>query len=289
MPIAPRARPSEKLSPDHPDGEYESKQLIQEGQYREAYHWRDTKTVEGDRYSRLSRLLADSVSQLADVKASRRVSICDFGCGDGNGSYQLWRILAQRQFGVTLVGADISEQAIAWASQQTRPVRDRGIDFLVGDINKALQALPDDGSPRVIVMREVIEHLPEDVLDRILSTVRQKEPSIPLLITTPSTNSPVTRKHFRHYSPTYLASTLERNGFQILTMNGFGLRPRPLYKPLSRIKRLLNKLPLVWWVMSPFWRAWPPRVAITLVCVASPSQGALNAAGSSADHPSTGP
>ncbi|MCK4305183.1 MAG: class I SAM-dependent methyltransferase [Candidatus Eisenbacteria sp.] len=285
----------------HSHSQYTAKQVIQEAEYAAAYHWSKRKRLEWTRYWRLTNLLADLISGIDSVRARSSVSICDFGCGDGRGSYELWQILNSRGFKTSLVGVDRSQDAIAWAKAKTgskpsdshssadtgggrvlsqaadtdgapqaRP--DGGcLSFRVADIDEALRALPDDGSPPVVVMREVIEHLSEDEIDTVLTTIRRRAPSACLLVTTPSTNSPVEAKHFRHYTPESLSLTMERNSFAVTRMLGYAFRPSALFRPLQRAKGILDRLPLLWRLMNVAWRTVPPGVAITLVCMAAPS------------------
>jgi hypothetical protein len=120
----------------------------------------------------------------------------------------------------------------------------------------------------VVLMREVIEHLPENDIDEILQYTGAKIPRAKILISVPSVNSPTEEKHFRHYAEHSLRETLRRNGYDPVTVTGFGFRPAAFYWLLKRTKALLNKNPRLWWLMNPLWRAVKPEWAITLVAVA---------------------
>ena len=90
-------------------------------------------------------------------------------------------------------------------------------------------------------MREVLEHLPEDEIDRILGAFRTRIPKAELVVSVPSNNSPIEKKHFRHYTAETLAQTLERNGYGCAVVTGYGFRPRALFRPLRFAKKILNK------------------------------------------------
>jgi SAM-dependent methyltransferase len=218
-------------------GEYNNKLALQTARYREAYHWSADKRVEYQRYVRMTRMLADLIAGVSDVAARGGATILDFGCGDGRGSFLLWQDLRDRGLMVHLVGIDIAAEAIRWAERKTAGLTDGSLRFLAGTLEDGLAVLDERELTPIVVMRELIEHLPDDEIDRLLSRLRQYRPDCTLLVTVPSSNSPVEEKHFRHYTP-------------------------------SRLKIILNNAPVFWRLMNACWNMVPPRWAITLVALA---------------------
>ena len=257
------------MSPEDEAMSYASKQALQETQYDSAYHWDDTRRVEASRYRRLTAVIGGLIVERANLTQTPVGAICDFGCGDGRGTMQLAEAFAGRHLNPVIVGADLSERAVAWARKQVAAAGARDLRFMSGSIEDALAQLPvTSGSGLYVVMREVVEHLEDRDLDHILQRIRQARPEASVVITTPSTNSPVARKHLRHYTTASLTATHERNGYTA-TVIGFGFRPKSLYGPLVYLKSLLNRAPVAWMLMNPAWRTVSPNHAITLIAVAS--------------------
>jgi SAM-dependent methyltransferase len=246
--------------------DYSAKQKIQNSQYKEPYHWLSQRRVESFRYRKLTRLIVKLIREIDTVNRSQKVSICDFGCGDGRSTYLIWDFLNNDEIKSNIVGVDISADAIAWARKMTRDLNTTGLEFIVGDIKTALVRLQKTAGPVVIIMREVIEHLEDTEIDKLFSQIKDIAETGHLIVTTPSVNSPVEEKHFRHYRVQTLNNTLTRNGFKVNKILGFGFRPRLLYSPLINLKRIFNRMPVVWRMMNPVWKVVPADLAITLVC-----------------------
>lgn len=245
----------------------QDKHAIQQAQYVSAYHWDDRKRVEARRYLRMTETLVARVAAMAADKNKRALSLIDFGCGDGRSSFLVWRMLRERGIATRLLGVDITEEAIEWAKTKTAHLADEGLDFK----NVSLETVLDEAGPHrqadAVIMREVIEHLREEEIDQVFGLIRARLPECGVVITVPSTNSPVDAKHYRHYTPDHLRRTLERNGFTCGEVSGFGFRPAPLYGLLRWLKAKLNKKPLIWRLMNWMWRPMPPALAITLLAV----------------------
>ena len=219
------------------------------------YHWRKNR-LEAYRYDRLTDIIVNSlISRLADDAV-----ICDYGCGDGRTAYLVRRELVRYGKTCSVVGVDVSEPAIRWA--QTMTAQEPGLSFVAGGPER----IPPN--TMALILREVIEHLPEPDIDKVLD--RARELGATVVLTTPSLNSPLGRAHLRHYDSEQLLNTLRRNGFEVLRIDGFGWRPARLYRPLLKLKSTLSLIPLAWRIMNPCWRIVSPASAITLVAVAEP-------------------
>jgi 2-polyprenyl-3-methyl-5-hydroxy-6-metoxy-1,4-benzoquinol methylase len=246
--------------------DYSAKQKIQNSQYKEPYHWLSKKRVDSFRYQKLTQLIVKLICEIDTVNKSQNISICDFGCGDGRSAYLIWDSLNNDGIKSNIIGVDISEDAIEWARKMTRDLNTTGLDFIVGDIKTALLRLQETAGPIIIIMREVIEHLQETEIDKLISQIKDNAESGHIIVTTPSVNSPVEKKHIRHYSVQTLNNTMTRNGLKVTKILGFGFRPRLLYYPLMNLKRIFNTLPFVWRIMNRTWKVVSPDMAITLVC-----------------------
>ncbi len=237
---------------------------IQDSSYKKPYHW-TLKRIEGYRYNKLTELLAETIKD--NISSRGKLRIIDFGCGDGKGTYLLWAMLKKAGLMPIIVGCDVSEKAIKWARLQLDGVNGDSLLIIEGGIDEALGKVEkDDKSPLILIMREVMEHLTEEEAASVLNTTsRLNKNNNWLLVTVPSTNSPVEEKHFRHYSLEHLNTTLLENEFKPIHSFGFGFRPRKLFKLLFFTKKVLNRLPLFWRLMIPFWQVVQPKYAVTLI------------------------
>ena len=243
---------------------YRKNQAIQEAQYTVGYHWDSRKKVTEDRYLKMTKMLSNNLVESIKINNIIGINILDFGCGDGRGSYQLWKILKDDGFNVNLVGVDISDSAIKWANHYTEYIADNSLSFISGHIEDGLDFFKGDERKIYVVMREVIEHLPENDIDNILRIIKNYPQIIQILITVPSNNTPLIKKHFRHYNREMLYDTLERNGYYVRKFQGMEFRPRYLCKILQTLKSQLNRAPFFWRLMSWMWRPVSPKWAITL-------------------------
>ncbi len=245
------------------------KQQLQETEYAVPIHWQMGR-VDTERYGKLSALIARKIAAILQREGNRKVRVIDVGCGDGAGSYQLWKALRDQGFDVRVEGYDYSERAIDWAKKQTTALADGTLSFNVGAAEESTYE-PENDRTVIVLLREVIEHLTDAQIDGAFAALKSHFANPYLLLTTPSVNSPLDPKHLRHYTVAMLTATFERNGFAVREINGFGFRPRALYKPLVWLKTKLNYRPAVAWVASPMWAAYPPGLAMTLFGIGSAS------------------
>jgi SAM-dependent methyltransferase len=111
-------------------------------------------------------------------------SVLDVGCGDG-------RLLNMLKGKVPcLAGVDVLEQAILFA-RAFNP----DLEFFVGDVSLV------PGEFQVITLIEVMEHIPDGEYPEFINKVVEKTlPGGRLVVSVPTTNMPLNRKHYRHYN-----------------------------------------------------------------------------------------
>jgi len=120
-------------------------------------------------------------------------SLLDIGCGDGR------LISLVKSFVPKIVGVDISRQAIAFARAFNPDV-----EFYCVDIAKM------SGVYELVTLIEVLEHIPDKEMEVFIQNVaRLVKEDGHLLVTVPTVNVPLNKKHYRHYSFELLRSTLE--------------------------------------------------------------------------------
>lgn len=262
------------MTVNHDPEQYEL-EPIQESEYSAPVHWGDSShLVEEDRYRRMTEYLCQLVSSAADPNG---IAVCDIGCGDGRTTVLMYEWLTAHRIPHIVVGVDYSAQAIAWARRKAAEHGHKAVVFGVGNGTEAVRLFATKrarGMPALFLLREVIEHMPDDVIDATLQAIRANDPAAAVLVTTPSTNSPVDKKHLRHYTPQALDATMTRNGYPAPRLTGFGFRPKAWYRTLTVAKSLLNRTPVLWRAMSVCWRRVNPSRAITLIAYAPGAQPA---------------
>jgi len=178
------------------------RQQVQEAQYRFPYHWIPSQ----DRGWGLARTLSWGLEYLGVLSFVREralalnpARVLDFGCGDGRLSHELL------QAGVPqVVGVDLSEQAILFARAFNWSFGERG-QFVVGDV----WTLGDVSSFDVAVAMEVLEHIPDSALrDVVDSIARALRLGGSLIVSVPTINVALNKKHERHYTLQLLSQQL---------------------------------------------------------------------------------
>lgn len=159
---------------------------------------------------------ADSYMAALGIVANRLRSMArtsefhhiDIGCGDGALIYYLSHLPGLER--ATFTGADIDERSIAWA-RMFNP----GVEFH----NKKLEDI--SGRFTSASMIEVIEHVPPHDLPSFLEVAANLlVPNALMLVTVPSVEKPVAKKHFQHFSFDSLRTVLEHR-FEIEQLFGF--------------------------------------------------------------------
>lgn len=202
--------------------ELSPQQAVQESEYRFPYHYLD---LESDHHRLIDfapvmsryRLVRD---RLGDVRGK---TLLDAGCGDGRFCYE-WR-----DSGARLIGVDFSARAIAFARAFVPEA-----EFHVSDI----AALELEGTIDSAVAVEVLEHIdPQDTPGFLAALAACLKPGGLLVVTVPSTNRPVGRKHYRHFDEALLRSVLS-SSFRVLSISGYA-RPKDLR---LRIRKRMARL-----------------------------------------------
>ncbi len=178
-----------------------AQQATQDAQYSFPYH--HIPTSDGRRFSQ-TRSLAWGYEYLAYLEFVRDLVLnlgfqvlLDVGCGDGRFLHELSR----RRLPVTLVGVDYSERAVALARAMSPSVT-----WLVGDIRgEGVIPAPAD----IVTMIETMEHIPPVELESVVRAIREHlKPTGSYVVTVPSANVPVHRKHYQHFTPETLRAVL---------------------------------------------------------------------------------
>ena len=181
-----------------------------------------------ERYRRLEYLRY--LSRLTTIKAMltplEGLRVLDAGCGDGRFCYEL------NGEGARLVGVDYSEQAIRWARAFNPAVEFHVADLVTLDFHEEFD---------VVTCLDVLEHFPPEQVPAVVANLcRALKPGGRLLVSVPSTNKAVNRKHYQHFT----VETLEKLFVPRLVpvaKKGHSRRGRPwaLFNRLANLARLI--------------------------------------------------
>lgn len=117
------------------------------------------------------------------IQGLRPETMLDVGCGDGALVMHVAPI-------VKATGVDLSERATTFA----RAFAGESAEILCQDAARI------DREFDLVVAMEVLEHVPDDAVDGFLDTLVARTRSRGhVLITVPTTNVPLNKKHYRHY------------------------------------------------------------------------------------------
>lgn len=115
-------------------------------------------------------------------------SLLDVGCGDGRFLFEVSRYFPDKN----LVGIDFSERAIKYATALSPNVK-----YICGDITN--KTLTDDKFD-VAILIEALEHIPPKQINDFLQGIHfYLRDSGVFIITVPSKNIPVHKKHYQHF------------------------------------------------------------------------------------------
>jgi SAM-dependent methyltransferase len=130
--------------------------------------------------------VADSISRLSPR------SLCDVGCGDGRLLHMV------KSFVPAATGIDLSERAIAFARAFNPEA-----NCLHGDIATLAEQY------EMVTLVEVLEHIPDDHMSEFVAHVARLLPENGyLMVTVPTINLPLNKKHYRHYNLQILTNSL---------------------------------------------------------------------------------
>lgn len=175
----------------------------QESQYYFPYHYLarfEKGVIKLDRHLQWGLVHASYTRHIANLIADMNAEhILDAGCGDGRMVYEI----SSRKPSCNIVGIDISERALHFA---------RGFNFG----NKAtfkihdITAAPLTTSFDLCLSMEVIEHIaPSEIPAYIKNIALSLKPGGTLVISTPTTNLPLNKKHYQHFTKESLSAHLK--------------------------------------------------------------------------------
>lgn len=163
--------------------------ILQDNQYRFPYH----HLVRFDTFNTYSVLpwgfeyYAYIIKTLEKIKSTTPSSVLDVGCGDGKMLYEL----ANSSDIKVLHGIDLSERAIYFAKAFNYGNR---CVFEYKDIASIASSYD------VITVIETMEHVPDADIKNVVSNIsRCLNSGGWVIVSVPSVNFPVAKKHYRHY------------------------------------------------------------------------------------------
>ncbi len=161
------------------------KQKKQDDQYRFPYHYLDLYSEFHRRVRYLDYLsLLRVVKQM--LKPLRGQRLLDAGCGDGRFCYELGGD------DVKIVGVDYSERAICFAK-----AFNPNVEFHVTNLTE----LQFEREFNIITLLEVLEHIPPNSISTIISKLwKALKTQGKLLVSVPTTNLPLSKKHYQHFT-----------------------------------------------------------------------------------------
>ena len=169
-------------------------QQLQENEYSFPYHYMDLAENPLTIFWSIEYLSYINIVKNI-IKPTSNKTILDAGCGDGRFCYEMNKV------GAKIVGIDFSESAIRFAK-----AFNPNIEFLVQDIKDIDLPYQFD----YVVLIETLEHFIPEQIPKILvdlSNVMERDGT--LIVTVPSTKSPLTEKHYQHFTEELLLRTLE--------------------------------------------------------------------------------
>ncbi len=147
-------------------------------------------------------------------------TVLDVGCGDGYFAASL------ASWGYRVTGIDFSSRAVAFAKLLVPNVQ-----FHEHDLRRLKQATWLHGKFRVVVLIEVLEHVPPEHHDGSLAGIAScLAKGGKLILSTPSEIMPRIPQDYKHFSLEELTSLLNRTGFSLEKVI-YQNRLNPLFSP----------------------------------------------------------
>jgi len=242
-------------------------QQSQEQEYYFPYHYLDLIP----KYAYLDRIKHSYRRIVRDlIGPGQGQSVLDAGCGDGRFCYEL------RGQGFRVTGMDYSDRALAFARAFCPDT-----EFIRQDLTQ----LQPDRTFDVVVLIEVLEHFPPDMVARVLASLRScLAQDGRIIISVPSTRVKKPTKHYRHFTPELLTETIAPN-FEIVRMIGHirtGVR-YSLFKVLLKGNYIMGPLRTRFGFVQPYYWATerllkpietcPPERAARLIAVCRKGRG----------------
>jgi len=184
-----------------------SRQAIQETEYQFPYHY--IPTLENGNFSQVRKLRwgYEYLSYLRFILCSLQKiefdSLLDVGCGEGRFLHEASKRFPEQR----LVGVDLSARAVEYAK-----LLNPTVEFWSGDITDATLLSEKFDA---ITLIETLEHIPLDhVADFVRALRRTVNDDGALIISVPTKNLDLNRKHYQHFTLDSLAAAL-RPHFEI--------------------------------------------------------------------------
>lgn len=194
-----------KLISDDNKDDFNFTQHFQEEEYNFPYHYLDLVSDYRKFILNIEYLSLLEYAKRIIFSLSRK-SVLDVGCGDGRLCFEL------KNKNLEIVGIDYSYKAINFARGFSPE-----LEFIIQDIENFDRNDKFD----VIVLMETLEHfLPERIPQIINNLSKFLKIDGRLIITVPSKNTPLPRKHFQHFTRESLNDTLKPH-FKINTITGY--------------------------------------------------------------------
>nr|WKN37973.1 class I SAM-dependent methyltransferase [Tunicatimonas sp. TK19036] len=156
------------------------------------------------------------------VKKYAQDDILDIGCGDGFLLNNLMREPEMQRF--QAVGIDIDEKPIKFAQAFATDLPNT--TFLCEDIFQYERQF------QLISCVETLEHIPDDIISAFVKRIAELLlPGGTLVVSVPSVNTPLNKKHFRHYDGPLLKSYFP--DFEALEEHFISKKNTRLYKGIQ--------------------------------------------------------
>jgi len=218
-----------------------NKQKFQEERYIYPYHY---ITIASAEFKLIWGIESDLRHEYLKNKiiAIKPKTILDVGCGDARLFYELkgW----SKRNKVKLIGVDYSKNAIRFAK-----AFNPSATFYARDATDLNLTRKSD----LILFIETLEHIKPKEINKVLKGIsKQMHRNSKLIISVPTKNVPLQKKHYQHFTPESLKKTLSSN-FKVNNMEGLnesGVKYSlfKLFKHLgSLVYPLRNRLKLMWY------------------------------------------
>ncbi len=223
-----------------------TKELLQENQYNFPYHYLSHERDGGififkhlfwglEHFTYINFVIDE-------IKKYEHKSLTDIGCGEG-------RIISEIKSFIhadNLRGYDVSESALGFARGFIPDVK-----FSLHDITVS----PTSDKFDTIVSCEVIEHIKPEKVDLYCKNIAESLKSGGLFfITTPTTNIPVNKKHYQHFTKELLTKHLEPYFIieEVFYLNKVNFFSRLLNRMIANRYFLSNSKTLNRWVLKQY-------------------------------------
>ena len=181
---------------------------IQEDEYLFPYHYLglkcdDYRYLYHADYLGYLKVIIDTLGSVDSKK-----SILDAGCGDGRFTFEM----NKRIKNANIIGIDYSDRALAFAKAFNPATHFEKQDLTKFNLKKKFD---------IIVLIEALEHIQPKDIDKILSRLKAHMKNTgKLIISVPSVNVPLHKKHFQHFSADSLRTILEKH-FTVSELFGY--------------------------------------------------------------------